>query len=456
MRSTFSMLWMMSRPSAGSKAVIALPAVAFALVTALLLIVLAGALSFFSNPAPHDQFGTAGAYQNLSLLALALMVLPLLTLGGSAARLSARRRDERLSTLRLLGATPALVATLTVVESTLVALLGVLAGIFLYAAALPAVALIPFQGQALGLENLWLTASVLLMAAASLILLAAVSAALGLRQVVLSPLGVRTRQKAPTVHWLRLALGAGAAVVLYFVMATAMNSNSAAVFIVVLCGGFAGGLAVLNLMGPFVLKWLAGRQLRRAETPARLLAARTILESPKAAWRQVSSLSMTSFIAVVAGTGLAVLDGVGGASGSGNPAENQLLHDMRTGVLITVVVSFLLVAASAGVNQAAAVLDRRELFVSLDRLGMPRAVMDAARKRAVMSPVRIVTVGSAALAALLVFPLAGAAMIFAPLSLLVIAGVLAGGIALVWCALAASSPVLDKVLSPKFHKVPVQ
>lgn len=213
---------------------------------------------------------------------------------------------------------------------------------------------------------------------------------------------------------------------------------------VMVSAGCAGGLAMLNLMGPFVLKWLAGRGLRKAQTPVKLLAARTVLESPKAAWRQVSSLSMTSFIAVVAGSSLALLSGVGG---NGNQADMHLAVDMSTSVLITVVASFLLVAASAGVNQAAALLDRRGLHVGLDRLGMSRAVMDAARQRAVMWPVWTVTAGSAALAAVLLFPLTGAAMIFAPLSLLVIAGVLAGGIALVWLGLAASSPVLAKVLA---------
>lgn len=444
LKSSLSILWMMSRPSPGSKAVIALPAVAFALVTALLLIVLAGALSFYTNPAPEDPTGMAGTYQGLAAFAVTLMVLPMLTLGGSAARLSARRRDERLSTLRLLGGTPALVASMTVVESTLVALLGVVSGMALYAAALPAIALIPFQGKPLGLAGLWLPAGVLLIAAAALILLAAVSAAAGLRQVVLSPLGVRTRQKAPTVHWMRIVLGAGAAAVLYGLMANLTASGTFAAMMVIACACFAGGLALLNLMGPFVLSWLAGRALRKAETPAKLLSARTVLESPKAAWRQVSALSMTSFIAVVAGTGLALLSG--GGEG-GNAAEANLTTDMRTGVLITVVASFLLVAASAGVNQAASVLDRKDLYVSLDRLGMPRGVMDAARRRAVMSPVRIVTVGSAAMAALLLFPLTGAAMIFAPLSLLVIAGVLAGGIGLVWLGLAATGPVLDKVLA---------
>ncbi|MHA7306723.1 FtsX-like permease family protein [Arthrobacter sp. TMN-49] len=436
---------MLARPTAGSKAVLALPAVAFALVTGLLLIVLSGALSFFTDTAAHAPDGPTGAYQGLALLALALLVMPMLTLGGSAARLSARRRDERLSTLRLLGGTPRLVAVLTVIESTLVALLGILAGMVLYAAALPAVAQIPFQGKALGLENLWLSPGVLALTLAALLLLAAVSAAIGLRQVVVSPLGVRTRQKAPTVHWLRLALGGGGAVILYLVMMNLTASGSAAAMMVLMVCVFATGLGLLNLLGPFVLKRLAGRQLRKADTPATLLAARTILESPKAAWRQVSALSMTSFMAVVAGTGLAVMSRVGEGS---NDVEVNLLNDMRTGVLITVVASFVLVASSAGVNQAAAILDRRQLYISLDRLGMPRSVMNAARKRSVMSPVRSVTIGSAVLAAALLFPVTGLAAIIAPLSLLVIAAILACGIALVWLGLAATGPVLEKALAP--------
>lgn len=444
-KSMVSILWMLSRPTPGSKAVVALPVVAFALVTALSLIVLAGAMSFFTTPVIDTNPDLAGTYQMLAGVALALMVLPLLTLGGSAARLSARRRDERLSTLRLLGGTPALVGAMTVVESTVVAAVGICAGVLLYAAALPAVALIPFQGKALGLSALWLNPLLVLATAAAFMILAAISATIGLRQVVLSPLGVRTRAKAPTVHWVRFALGAGAAVVLYLLMANLTASGSLAVMIIILCGSFAGGMALLNLVGPFVLKWLAGRGLRRAQTPARLLAARTILESPKAAWRQVSSLSMTSFIAVIAGTGLALLNAT--APDGGNAADINLAADMRTGVLITVVASFLLVASSAGVNQAAAILDRSGLYVSLDRLGMPRSVMEAARRRAVMSPMRIVTIGSGAVAAIMLFPLTGAAMIFAPLSLLVIVGVLAGGIALVWLGLAASKPVLDSVLA---------
>ncbi|AUZ88997.1 hypothetical protein CVO76_16110, partial [Arthrobacter agilis] len=89
--------WLLARPSAGGLSAAALPVTAFGLVTALLLTVVAGGLSFF-----QWQDETGQLYLALAAIAAALLVVPLVSLGRSAARLSARRRDERLATLRLL------------------------------------------------------------------------------------------------------------------------------------------------------------------------------------------------------------------------------------------------------------------------------------------------------------------------------------------------------------------
>ncbi|WP_051389092.1 FtsX-like permease family protein [Arthrobacter sp. 35W] len=431
------LLW---RPGAGSTALVALPVAAFALVTALVLVVLAGAMTFYTAPPAED--GSTGLYQVLASLALALMLVPLATLGSSAARLSARRRDERLSTLRLLGATPGQVGALAVLESTLLAAAGAVAGVVLYAAAVPAVALLHFRGAVLGLDALWLSPLAVFATVAGVALLAAASAAAGLRRVVLTPLGVRTRQQPAGAHWLRLALGTAAVLGIVLALSLLGSLGSFLAIAAVAAGAFAAGLAVLNLLGPFALKAVAGRNLRRAATPERLLAARTVLESPKEAWRQVSGLAMASFVAVVAGTGLALMD-----SAASSGTDDVLVADIRTGVVITVVASFLMVACSAGVNQAAAVLDRAGLYTSLDRLGMPVAAMDAARRRAVMSPVRTVSIGSAVVGAVVVFPLTGIALVVSPLSLATIAAVLAGGIGLVWTGLRATTPVLVRVLA---------
>ncbi len=428
--------WLLARPGTAGAAASLLPVTAFAIVTSLLLVVLGGAQSFWTWP---DDIGVT--YQALAVIALVLLVVPLASLGGAAARLSARRRDDRLATLRLLGATPATVSALAVLESVVLAAAGAIAGVALYFLLVPLVALIPFRGEALGIDGVLLGVPALAAVFAGVVLLAAASAVLGLRQVVISPLGVRTKQDAPKLHWLRIVIGIVVIAIAFLMMAVLQVAGSVLIILAMLGAAFGGTIAVLNLIGPWVIRLVAQSQARRAKAPARLLAARSVLESPKAAWRQVSGVAMTSFMAVFAGTGIALLDSFGEA---GDVESVQLFADIRTGILITVIGSFLMVACSVGVNQAAGILDRGELYRSLEMLGMPTPTMDAARRRAVMSPLRITALGSAVTAAVVMLPLTGAAIIVAPLSLAVIAGVLAAGIGVVWLGLLATKPMLER------------
>ena len=148
----------------------------------------------------------AATYQLLAALATVLLVVPLVSLGGAAARLSARRRDDRLATLRLLGATTATVARMTVLEAATVALIGALAGAAGYLLTGPFVQLIRFRGEPIGTAY-WLSPWAVAAVVAAVALLAALSATAGLRQVSISPLGVRRRRDVPRAGWLRAVVG---------------------------------------------------------------------------------------------------------------------------------------------------------------------------------------------------------------------------------------------------------
>ena len=426
-------LGVLLRPTRGELSVLALPFVAFASVAALVLTVVSGAQPFWGWTDPE-----APVYQILASVALVLLIVPLLTLGGSAARLSARRRDDRLSTLRLLGVTPRGVVVLTVIESTAVAAAGAIAGLVVSYVLTPLVGLILFRGEPLGWPGVVLPLTTALVITAGIVLLAAVSAVIGLRKVVISPLGVRTRATATPVHWIRavitvIVLGTAFAVVSGF-------SGGAGILltVVVIVGVLGGASAVLNLIGPWVLGLQAKWRLRRARTPEQLLSARSVLDAPKAAWRQVSAVAMTSFIAVVAGAGVALMD----AMGSGNAADAMLAADIRTGLVITLVASFLMLALSVGLNQAAQIVDRHDLNASLHRLGMGVETIDRSRRQAIMAPLLLTIAGSVLSAGPMVAPLIGTTILTAPLSLLTIAVVTAGGVALVAAALRATRPLL--------------
>ncbi|MCW3768334.1 FtsX-like permease family protein [Paenarthrobacter ureafaciens] len=415
-----------------------LPVLAFGTVTALLLTVAAGSQVFWTW-----TDGLAGTYQALAVVAMVLLVIPLLTLGGSAARLAARRRDDRLASLRLLGANSATVVWMTVIESTVLAAVGAVAGASLYAVVAPFLGLIQFRGQAIG-THAWLSIPSILACVLAVCLIAAVSAALGLRKVVVTPLGVRTRQTTYGAHWVR-GLVAVLVVVAGVVAMGALSSLGAFIVILgVMAGCFGMALLALNLMGPWVLKLQAMSQLKRARQPEQLLAARTVLDNPKESWRQVGGVAMTSFVGVFVGVGMAVADSMG----SGAADETTLLvRDINTGVMITLLGSFLMVACSAGVNQASSVLDRASTLVALDRMGMPRKLMVSARVRAVMSPLFLVAGISAAAAGALVLPLAGPALLTRPVVFLTIGSVFAVGFLLVRLAVAAGTAQINQVLS---------
>jgi hypothetical protein len=435
-----SVLGLLLRPAPGQRSVLALPIVAFAVVTTLVLTVVGGAQAFWTWT--DDE---AVLYQGLAAIALVLLVVPLTSLGGAAARLSARRRDERLSTLRLLGVTPGGVTTATVVESVLVAAAGAVIGIGGHLALSPLIGLIPFRGEPLGLSAVVLPPVMIAAVVAGVLVLAAGSAVVGLRRVVISPLGVRTRTAPTNVHWIRAVIAVTGIAIAFALIKVFPMIGGVVATIAVLAAMFALALSVLNLLGPWVLKVSAGRQLRRAERPERLLAARLVLDSPKAAWRQVGGIAMASFMAVFAGTGVALLDTIGA---SDDPSSIALAEDIRTGLIITLIGSFLMVAASVGVNQASDVLDKSDLHESLHHLGMPVETVDRARRRAIMSPLLVTAVGSALCAAVLVFPLVGIALIVAPLSLMTIATVVAVGIGVVWASTWATRPLLDRAFAP--------
>ena len=119
---TFTMLARRTLPT--TQAV--MPVLAFAASAALTLLVAGGIQAFHlwlgdpslpgrgaqSRPSNYLQ----SAYILLAWASGFLLLTPLFTLGASAARLSARRRDDRLATLRLLGASTGRITLYTVAD----------------------------------------------------------------------------------------------------------------------------------------------------------------------------------------------------------------------------------------------------------------------------------------------------------------------------------------------------
>ncbi|MEV5573987.1 FtsX-like permease family protein [Spirillospora sp. NPDC052269] len=283
------------------------------------------AIDDVASPTRIDRFATSSdsstafLYQVLAAIASVLMIVPLLVFGGAAARLTVARRDQRLAALRLVGATPGQVVAITTAEAVLTAAAGALVGTALFGAALPALTRISIAGGSWYASDLWpgIWTPLVLLAVPVLV---GISAVVGLRRVVVSPLGVARRETPPALRAVRPLIFL-AIVIAFGALAGSLTSLGRAglvILLVFLALAFLG----INLVGPWIVALIGRIAAGTARGPARLLAGRRLVDDPRSAWRTVAGIALTGFVAGF----LALL----------NPSSGMLRHDSANRLEISV------------------------------------------------------------------------------------------------------------------------
>ncbi len=256
------------------------------------------------------------------------LLLPVLILIATASRLSAVRREERFASMRLVGATPRQISTISAVEAVIAAIAGVVLGFGLFFAVRPLLYHVPFTGAPLAQGDLSLHADDILIAVVGVPIAAVFSARFALRRVQISPLGVtrRVRKRPPRVARI-LPLLAGIAFLAYFDAAGKPGAIGGQ--LLELLVGFALLIVGLVLAGPWFTT--AGSRIvaKRASRPATLIAGRHLLENPKAAFRFVSGLVIALFVASAAIGALSSVTRVTGGS-TGNASLGTLVDPFCT------------------------------------------------------------------------------------------------------------------------------
>jgi predicted lysophospholipase L1 biosynthesis ABC-type transport system permease subunit len=225
---------------------------AFFACTTLFLTVAAGAWMFFQTPPSPDPDlqGMDAMYKFLASFATILLIIPASTLASASATLSARRQDERLSTMSLLGAGRSAIVALAVAEPLVPAICGIVLGVLGYLGLAWPVSFIHFMGEPIGYANMlmpaWLVAAVVVF----LILVCIASALIGLRKVAISPLGVRTKALERKFPLARVII----AVLLILALPVALSVSQAGslgigVVLSAIVVVFVLGLLVVDLVG---------------------------------------------------------------------------------------------------------------------------------------------------------------------------------------------------------------
>jgi hypothetical protein len=426
--STLRLWWLLRRRSQvdkndPSRLTGVLAVIAFAVTTALGLVVCGGFLAFWQRAQDGAAVGSydASSYVFLAGFATLLLLVPLSTLGAAAARLCVARRDARLAALRLAGATTSQVSLLTVLDAAVQSVIGAAIGILGYVALLPAVAQLRFQDRTFAIPELWVGAPAMAAAFGGVVVIAVVSAVSGLRRVAISPLGVTARVTPPALRVVRVL-----SVVVAFVVLLVVNaalSQLGTVGLLFLMAIIAGGMATLNIVGPFVLGIVGRIAAGTSKSVATLLAGRRIADDPRTAWRSVGGVALATFIA-----GITALAGMVPASAV-DPGQRTFVTDICTGGILALAIAGVLAAVSTGVLQAGRVIDQRQAYRTLVLAGTDRATLDRARMRETLIPLAASIGTSVVFMLLFSVPIIGAGAFGQPLVLVrFLAGVLGAGL----------------------------
>jgi hypothetical protein len=229
----------------------------------------------------------------LSQIGIVVLIAPCLVLVASAARLTAARRERRLAALRLAGATPQQVISMTATETALAAITGAVLGVALSFPLRELTALIPWDGGDWYPSD-WTPSG--LMIALALVLAPALvvgAAVLGLRRAVNRPLGAAQQQTKRQPNAARLLWIAVAVVAFMVALGVAKESREGGMTLVLL--GLAAVAVSLVLTGPLVTSLLGKFFTARWRSPATLLAGRRLRDDPKAAFRASAGVVLAVF-----------------------------------------------------------------------------------------------------------------------------------------------------------------
>ncbi|NMO53714.1 ABC transporter permease [Actinoplanes sp. TBRC 11911] len=227
------------------------------------------------------------------------LLFPVLIFIGTATRLNAARREQRFAAMRLVGATPRQISVVAAIETASAALAGTALGFVLFFVFRDSLASIPFTGDRFFSSDISLGGWDVLLVAVGVPAGAALAAAVSLRRVRVSPLGITRRTTPRPPRWYRLVpLLLGLAELTFFLIGPRPETSDGQMAVFV--PGLLLVMTGLLLAGPLLTMVSARVMARRSTRPAMLIAARRLADNPKAGFRAISGIMLALFITTVA------------------------------------------------------------------------------------------------------------------------------------------------------------
>lgn len=432
---------------------------AFAISSALALTVAGGTVMFFQRwrhptgvhldmmAADPTFVSVLSFYFILAIVACALLIPTMAGLASGAAVLGARSRDRRLAVMRLVGLSSADVTRMSLIDTAIQAVAGIVVGVVVYLVTLPAWGLLTMQAIAVRPGEMLLPWWGILAVCAATFATGLFAAAWGLRGVRISPLGVSRRSVGPALKVWRVLVFAGLLIVT--LLATQLLDFGASllpwlIFAAIMIATIWG----FNLFAAWILQLLA-RAFARLPNPTGMWAARRIQAEARTTWRRVAGMGLLALI----GAYISVTP-ISFSPANDDPRYASFLEsaqwDFTKGAIITLGVGFVLTATAIFIAQASAILERAEQSLALANMGAPTRFLTRVTWWETLAPLVVGVVMGAGLGLLLALPFITMAANFGMdigAGLPLMGGVLVLGIGLAVVALVACGPLQTRVLA---------
>lgn len=362
----------------GSGLIRAVAIVSFTLSSWIALLVASGTWMFYQraeNPFGNvdllhqsiEMYNILYQWFGLALFACIFVVPAILSLTSQAAILGATGREQRFAVLRLLGLRAADVRRMTVIETGGQALLGLALASALYVLSLPWFTHVSFQGEPIRIEELLMPWWGYVAVAFILIFLALGASWWAMQRVNVNPLGVSKREIPPALKATPLLVGiaVGIAVVIFVNNHTFRPEIGLSVAILI---PVVIMVAIVNLISPYLLQ-LSAKIAQYLPGNAHFVATQRVKTDAKTSWRRVSVMAFMGFLAgFIATVPLTEIEEYGEAAYS----TMVLFDDSTTGIMLTLIFSYLLTMVSVFLAQATSIYESADLAQSLHRLGVKR------------------------------------------------------------------------------------
>jgi hypothetical protein len=251
---------------------------------------------------PAVGFGNASGYHSepipldakvLILLGVIGLLVPTLVFVITSTRLSAASRERRLAAMRLVGATPAETRLMAATETGLSTVAGSVLGVVLFFAFRPLVASLSLAGYSWFPSDMAPPVGSVLLVLVAAPALAVLATLVGLRRLIVTPLGVARRGRVRRAGPVRLILPAAGLVGLglcWLARDTIDAGGPGA--LLALGASFLLVLAGVALVAPWLGAAAAPLLTRRQRGMGALMGARRIQADPTAAGRVVGAVAL--------------------------------------------------------------------------------------------------------------------------------------------------------------------